>query len=35
MKQVMHKAMMAVVLATGIASCSHNAVTGRNQLSLL
>jgi predicted Zn-dependent protease len=34
MKQVMHKVIMAVVLATGIASCSHNAVTGRNQLAL-
>ena len=34
MKQVMHKAVMAAVLATGIASCSQNAITGRNQLSL-
>lgn len=34
MKQVMHKVVFAAVLATGIASCSQNAITGRNQLSL-
>ncbi|MFL5746235.1 MAG: M48 family metallopeptidase [Niastella sp.] len=34
MKQVMHKAILAAVLATGIASCSQNAVTGRSQLAL-
>lgn len=34
MKHVMHKAIIAAVLATGIASCSQNAITGRNQLSL-
>lgn len=34
MKQVMHKIMFAAVLATGIASCSQNSITGRNQLSL-
>jgi predicted Zn-dependent protease len=34
MKQVMHKVMVAAVLATGIASCSQNAITGRKQLSL-
>lgn len=34
MKQVMHKAILAAVLATGIASCSQNAITGRNQLTL-
>ncbi|OQP58306.1 peptidase M48 [Niastella vici] len=30
----MHKVIVAAVLATGIASCSQNAITGRNQLSL-
>jgi len=34
MKQVMHKVIMAAVVATGITSCSQNAITGRNQLSL-
>src|SRR5690348_7171970 len=34
MKQVMHKAVMAAVMATGIASCAQNAITGRNQLAL-
>ena len=34
MKQVMHKVMVAAVLATGITSCSQNAITGRKQLSL-
>jgi predicted Zn-dependent protease len=34
MKQVMHKVVFAAVLATGIASCSQNAITGRNQLTL-
>src|SRR5262245_8230320 len=34
MKQVMHKAIIAAVVATGITSCSQNAITGRSQLSL-
>jgi predicted Zn-dependent protease len=34
MKHVMHKAIMAAVFATGITSCSQNAITGRSQLSL-
>src|SRR5688572_26286337 len=34
MKQVMHKVIVAAVLATGITSCSQNAITGRKQLSL-
>jgi predicted Zn-dependent protease len=34
MKKVMHKAILAAVVATGITSCAHNAITNRNQLSL-
>jgi len=34
MKQVMHKVILAAVVATGITSCAHNAITNRNQLSL-
>jgi predicted Zn-dependent protease len=34
MKQVIHKVIVAAVLATGITSCSQNAITGRKQLSL-
>ncbi|THU38495.1 M48 family metallopeptidase [Niastella caeni] len=34
MKQTMHKVIIAAVLATGITSCSQNAITGRKQLSL-
>ena len=34
MKQVMHKAILSAVVATGLTSCAHNAITNRNQLSL-
>jgi predicted Zn-dependent protease len=34
MKQIMHRVIVAAVLATGLASCSQNSITGRNQLSL-
>jgi predicted Zn-dependent protease len=34
MKHEMHKVIIAAVLATGIASCTQNKITGRNQLAL-